>query len=310
MDHAAPRRDDPVAQVRAFNRFYTRQIGLLEDGLHRSAFSLTEARVLYELAHRDGLTASALGRGLGLDAGYLSRMLRRFEADGHVTRTASAADGRRQVLALTASGRAAFAPLDRASREEIGALLERLSAADRAALLAAMGSVQRLLGAPAEAPATRLRDLAPGDIGWITHRQGLLYAQEYGFDLRFEALVAEILAAFVKDFDPDREQAWIAERGAEVAGSVLLVRQSDRVAKLRLLYVEPAARGEGLGRRLVEACVAGARARGYATLMLWTNDVLTAAGRLYRSAGFRLVDSEPHRSFGQDLVGQTWRLDL
>jgi DNA-binding MarR family transcriptional regulator/ribosomal protein S18 acetylase RimI-like enzyme len=303
--------------VRAFGRFYTRQIGLLEEGLHRSAFSLTEARVLYELAHRDGLTASVLGQDLGLDAGYLSRLLKRFETQGLVTRRPAAGDGRRQVLALTTAGQAAFAPLDAASRAEIGALLERLSAADRAALVGAMARVRRLLGDPsgelAEGAAV-LRGLRPGDVGWITHRQGVLYAAEHGFDIRFEALVAEILAGFVRDFDPARAGAWIAQRegeqGPEILGSVFLAPASEGAAKLRLLYVEPAARGLGLGRRLTEACIAGARERGYRQLTLWTNDVLTAARRIYAQAGFRLVESAPHHSFGQDLVGETWVLDL
>ncbi len=305
-----------VAAVRAFGRFYTRQIGLLEEGLHRSAFSLTEARVLYELAHRDRLTASVLGQDLGLDAGYLSRLLKRFEDQGLLSRRTAAGDGRRQILALTPEGQAAFAPLDAASRAEVGALLARLSAADRAALVGALARVRRLLGDPSEGPPaeaeTVLRDLKPGDLGWITHRQGVLYATEYGFDLTFEALVAEILAGFVRDFDPVRAGAWIAERGGGqgILGSVFLAPASETVGKLRLLYVEPSARGQGLGRRLTASCIEGARARGYRQLTLWTNDVLGAARRIYAEAGFRLVDSAPHRSFGQDLVGETWILDL
>ncbi|UHC14582.1 bifunctional helix-turn-helix transcriptional regulator/GNAT family N-acetyltransferase [Methylobacterium currus] len=303
-----------VAAVRAFGRFYTRQIGLLEEGLHRSAFSLTEARVLYELAHRDRLTASILGQDLGLDAGYLSRLLKRFEDQGLLSRQTAAGDGRRQVLALTPEGQAAFAPLDAASRAEVGALLARLSAADRAALVGAMARVRHLLGDPSEGPPaeadTVLRDLKPSDLGWITHRQGVLYATEYGFDLTFEALVAEILAGFVRDFDPGRAGAWIAEQGGEILGSVFLAPASETVGKLRLLYVEPSARGQGLGRRLTAACVEGARARGYRQLTLWTNDVLGAARRIYAEAGFRLVEAAPHRSFGQDLVGETWILDL
>lgn len=298
-----------VADMRAFGRFYTRQIGLLEEGLHRSAFSLTEARVLYELAHRDGLTASVLGQDLGLDAGYLSRLLKRFEEQGLLTRRTAAGDGRRQVLALTPGGQAAFAPLNEASRAEVEALLARLPSADRSALVGAMARVRRLLGDRPEEPAM-VRDLRPGDIGWIAHRQGLLYATEYGFDLTFEALVAEILAGFVRDFDVSRAGAWIAEQAGEVTGSVFLAPASETVGKLRLLYVEPSARGQGLGRRLTAACIAGARGRGYTQLTLWTNDVLTAARRIYAEAGFRLVESAPHRSFGQDLVGETWVLDL
>ncbi|MFH6786400.1 MULTISPECIES: bifunctional helix-turn-helix transcriptional regulator/GNAT family N-acetyltransferase [Methylobacterium] len=311
MAHEGLVDETTVGAMRAFGRFYTRQIGLLEEGLHRSAFSLTEARVLYELAHRDGLTASVLGQDLGLDAGYLSRLLKRFEDQGLVTRRTAAGDGRRQVLTLTPDGQAAFAPLDAASRAEIGALLARLPAGDLASLVSAMARMRRLLGDPAQerGPAI-LRDLAPGDLGWITHRQGLLYAGEYGFDLSFEALVAEILAGFVRDFDPARAGAWIAEQEGEVVGSVFLAPGSEGTAKLRLLYVEPAARGQGLGRRLTEACIAGARERGYRRLSLWTNDVLAAARRIYAQAGFRLVESAPHRSFGQDLVGETWVLDV
>ncbi|MBY0297409.1 MAG: bifunctional helix-turn-helix transcriptional regulator/GNAT family N-acetyltransferase [Methylobacterium sp.] len=301
--------DDAIAAVRAFGRFYTRQIGLLDEGLHRSRFSLTEARVLYELAHRDGLTAAALGQDLGLDAGYLSRLLARFVAQGLVARAPSGTDGRSRVLALTPAGRVAFAPLDEASRREVGALLERLSAPDRTALVRAMRTVQRLLGARAAEPAA-IRPFRPGDTGWIIHRQGRLYAEEYGWDDSFEALVAGILAAFVAEHDPAREQGWVAERGGEVLGSIFLVRQSDEVAKLRLLYVEDAARGLGLGSALIETCLAFARAAGYRRVTLWTNDVLVAARRLYEGAGFRLGASAPHRSFGHDLVGETWDLDL
>ncbi|WP_407525639.1 bifunctional helix-turn-helix transcriptional regulator/GNAT family N-acetyltransferase [Methylobacterium oryzisoli] len=301
--------DDAVAEVRAFARFYTRQIGLLDEGLHRSRFSLTEARVLYELAHRDGLTAAALGQDLGLDAGYLSRLLARFAAQGLVARAPSGTDGRSRVLALTPAGRAAFAPLDEASRREVGALLDRLSAPGRTALVRAMRSVRHLLGAEATEPAA-IRAFRPGDTGWIIHRQGRLYAEEYGWDDSFEALVAGILAAFVAEHDPAREGGWVAERGGEVLGSIFLVRQSDEVAKLRLLYVEGAARGLGLGSALIVTCLAFARAAGYRRVTLWTNDVLGAARRLYEGAGFRLTASAPHRSFGRDLVGETWDLDL
>jgi len=306
-----PRAEDQIAAVRAFSRFYTRQIGLLEEGLYDSEFSLTEVRVLYELAQRDALTASDLSRELGLDAGYLSRLLKRFEARGLVTRSPSATDARQSVLALTAAGRAAFAPLDKASHDEIAALLDRLPAEDREGLVGAMRKIQRLLGGAPEPEAPyRLRSLRPGDIGWVTHRQALLYATEYGWDQTFEALVAEIAAGFVKTFDPARENCWIAERDGEIVGSVFLVRQSDEVAKLRLLYVEASARGLGVGRRLVEECIRFARDRGYGTLTLWTNDILVSARRIYETAGFRLVEEERHHSFGKDLVGQNWTLDL
>jgi len=234
-----------------------------------------------------------------------------LEARGLVTRTPSEHDARQSVLALTPQGRAAFAPLDQASHDEIAAMLDRLPADERESLVAAMRRVQRLLGgAPEPEPPYHLRGLRPGDIGWVVHRQGLLYATEYGWDQTFEALVAEIAAAFVRNFDPARENAWIAEREGEIVGSVFLVRQSDEVAKLRLLYVEASARGLGLGRRLVDECIRFARDRGYRTLTLWTNDVLVSARRIYEAAGFRLVEEERHHSFGKDLVGQNWVLDL
>ncbi len=303
--------DRQVATVRDFNRFYTRQIGLLEEGLLRSEFSLTEARVLYELAHRDGLTATDLGRDLGLDAGYLSRLLKKFEMRGLVARSPSGTDARQAVLALTQAGREAFGPLNRASQSEIAAMLDRLTAGEREALVSAMGTIRRLLeGGPGPKVPYVLRPHQPGDIGWIVRRQGLLYHEEYGWDETFEALVAEIAGAFVRTFDPKRERSWIAEREGEIVGSVFLVRQSDEVAKLRLLYVEPAARGLGIGRRLVEECIRFARAKGYRTLTLWTNDVLVSARRIYETAGFRLVREERHHSFGKDLVGQYWDLDL
>jgi DNA-binding MarR family transcriptional regulator/GNAT superfamily N-acetyltransferase len=302
---------EQIAAFRRFTRFYTRQLGLLLEGLLTSAFSLTESRVLYEIAHRDGLTAADIGRELGLDAGYLSRILKRFESRGLVRRSACAEDGRQSELVMTDEGRAAFAPLNRASEEQAGDLLARLPAPRRHLLVAAMVTIERLLGSAAEPSVPYiLRPLQTGDIGWITRRQGMLYAEEYGWDETFEALVAEIAAAFVKSFDPKREACWIAEREGEVVGSVFLVRQSDAVAKLRLLYVEPAARGLGIGRRLVEECIRFARMKNYETLTLWTNDCLVSARRIYEEAGFRLAARENHRSFGKDLVGQNWDLDL
>ncbi|HEY2132095.1 MAG TPA: bifunctional helix-turn-helix transcriptional regulator/GNAT family N-acetyltransferase [Acetobacteraceae bacterium] len=302
---------DAIAAVRRFSRFYTCQLGLLGEGLLRSEFSLTEGRILYELAHRVDLTATALGRELGIDFGYLSRILKRFEARGLIRRTASPGDRRQMMLTLTSAGQKAFAPLDRAAQQEVGALLARLPPGNIAGLTGAMATVERLMGAPAT-PAVpyRLRPHRVGDIGWITHRQGVLYAREYGWDESFEALVAEIAAGFEKNFDPDQERCWIAERGGEIVGSVFLVRVSDAVAKLRLLYVEPSARGLGIGRRLTEECIRFARDHGYATLTLWTNDILVAAGRIYQAAGFALVAEEPHHSFGKDLIGQHWELAL
>ncbi|RJG47037.1 helix-turn-helix domain-containing GNAT family N-acetyltransferase [Mesorhizobium sp. DCY119] len=302
--------EDQIEAVRIFNRFYTRQIGLLQEGLLRSNFSLTEARVLYELANREGLTASDLTRELGLDAGYLSRLLKKFETRRLLTRAPSTLDGRQTVLSLTVAGRAAFAPLNRASAEEVATLLGRLSVEDREKVVKAMQAVQRLLGGAEPKEPYILRPLQVGDIGWITHRQGVLYAQEYGFDGSYEALVAEILSTFVRDFDPQWERAWIAERDGEVVGSVFIVRKSETVAKLRLLYVDPSARGLGIGRRLVEECISFARSKGYKTMTLWTNDILLAARHIYQTAGFKLVEEDRHHSFGQDLVGQTWELEL
>lgn len=307
-DHPGKERIDTV---RAFNRFYTRQIGLLDEGLLKSPFSLTEARVLYELAHRDGLVASDLVRDLGLDPGYVSRLLKKFEERGLVERAATEADARRASIALTPAGRQAFAPLNQDSHDQVRALLDRLPPVDQERLVKAMRTVQDLLGDRSEPRVPyMLRPLQVGDIGWITRRQGMLYTEEYGWDGTYEALVAEILAEFVKKFDPKWERAWIAEREGEVVGSVFVVRKSSEVAKLRLLYVEPSARGLGIGRRLVDECIAFARAQGYKTLTLWTNDILGSARRIYQAAGFKLVDEERHHSFGKDLVGQTWDLEL
>ncbi|TIO35577.1 MAG: MarR family transcriptional regulator [Mesorhizobium sp.] len=307
-DHPGNKRIDAV---RAFNRFYTRQIGLLDEGLLKSPFSLTEARVLYELAHRDGLVASDLVRDLGLDPGYVSRLLKKFEERGLVERAATEADARRSSIALTPAGREAFAPLDQDSHDQVRALLDRLAPTDQERLLKAMRTVQDLLGdKPQPKVPYILRPLQVGDIGWITHRQGLIYAQDYGWDETYEALVAEILGEFVKNFVPQWESSWIAEREGEVVGSVFVMRKSPKVAKLRLLYVEPSARGLGIGRRLVDECIAFSRAKGYKTLTLWTNDILGSARRIYQAAGFKLAEEERHHSFGKDLVGQTWNLEL
>ncbi|MEZ2330066.1 GNAT family N-acetyltransferase [Mesorhizobium sp. RCC_202] len=300
-----------IDAVRAFNRFYTRQIGLLDEGLLKSPFSLTEARVLYELAHRDGLVASDLVRDLGLDPGYVSRLLKKFEERGLVERAATEADARRASIALTPAGRNAFAPLNKDSHDQVATLLDKLAPGDQDRLVKAMRTVEDLLGERAEPKVPYiLRSLQVGDIGWITRRQGMLYTEDYGWDGTYEALVAEILGDFVKKFDPDWERAWIAEREGEIVGSVFIVRKSPEVAKLRLLYVEPSARGLGIGARLVDECIAFSRAKGYKTLTLWTNDILGSARRIYQAAGFKLVDEEKHHSFGKDLVGQTWDLGL
>jgi DNA-binding MarR family transcriptional regulator/N-acetylglutamate synthase-like GNAT family acetyltransferase len=300
-----------VAAVRRFNRFYTREIGVLREGLLDRRFPLTEARVLYELAQRDGLTAAKLAKSLGLDPGYLSRILRSFIKRGLLKRTRSAADGRESLLALTKAGHAAFAPLNARSEAEIGAMMKRLAPGDQHRLVGAMEAVEHLLAArPAVAEPYLLRGHQPGDIGWVIHRQAVLYAEEYGFDERFEALVAEIAARFINRFDAARERCWLAERDGVVVGSVFLVKQSARVAKLRLLYVEPSARGLGIGRRLVQECIRFGRLKGYRTLTLWTNDILTAARRIYQAEGFELIAEERHRSFGRDLVGQNWERAL
>lgn len=300
-----------IEAVRRFNRFYTKEIGVLHEGLLQSPFSLAEARVLYELAHRESPTAVELARELGLDAGYLSRILRGFERRGLLAKTRSATDGRQSLLALTRRGRAAFAPLDAGSRAEIGAMLARLSAADQARLVDTMGAVERLLGGAPEPKAPYLlRDHRAGDFGWVVQRHGALYSEEYGFDATFEALVAEIVAKFIRELDSKRERCWIAERDGANVGSVFLVEKSRTVAKLRLLLVEPSARGLGIGARLVEECLRFARQAGYRKITLWTNSVLHAARHLYETAGFQLVDEAPHRSFGQDLVGETWELKL
>ena len=302
---------DAVASIRRFNRFYTRQIGLLGEGLSRSPFSLTQARVLYELAHRAAPTAAELARDLGLDPAYLSRILKRFRMQRLLTSAPSAAHAKQLLLSLTPAGRRAFEALERATIEETARMLGSLGEPARRRLIGATQTVQEILG-PAEAPSEfTLRGPAVGDLGWVIHRQSALYAAEYGWDWTFEALVAQILGDFVKNFDAAREQAWLAERHGEIVGSIFLVRGGDETTgKLRLLYVEPSARGLGIGAALVNACVARAREAGYLRLVLWTNDILISARRLYEAAGFRLVDEEPHVSFGKALVGQTWALEL
>jgi DNA-binding MarR family transcriptional regulator/N-acetylglutamate synthase-like GNAT family acetyltransferase len=308
---AVPISEQRIAAVRRFTRFYTRHIGVLREGLHASPFSLTQARVLYELANRAGPTAADIARDLGLDAGYLSRILRGFAQRGFLARARSQQDGRQSHLSLTPAGRAAFAPLDRASHDEVAAMLAPLSEGAQARLIGAMATVERLLGErwPAAAPYL-LRPHQEGDMGWVVSRHGALYAQEYHWNMEFEALVAEIVAAFVRNFDARRERCWIAEIEGAPVGSVFLVKQSDEIAKLRLLLVEPQARGLGIGARLVAECIRFARLCGYRRLTLWTNDVLVSARRIYQAAGLRLVAEEKHHSFGHDLVGQNWELDL
>jgi DNA-binding MarR family transcriptional regulator/GNAT superfamily N-acetyltransferase len=298
-----------IAAVRRFNRFYTGRIGALREGLLDSHFSLTEARVLYELAQRDGRTATELGGELGLDPGYLSRILQRFERDGMLARELSSSDRRQALLSLTEQGRDAFAPLDTRSREEIGALLAGLSEPAQSSLVSAMSRIETALGASPQAP-WLMREHRPGDIGWVVSRHGALYAEEYGFDSRFEALVARVASEFLAQHDAARERCWIAERDGVNVGSIFLVRKTDEEAKLRLLLVEPAARGLGIGQRLVEECLNFARATGYRRVTLWTNEVLMAARAIYRHAGFRLTASAPHRDFGPAMIGEDWELEL
>jgi DNA-binding MarR family transcriptional regulator/N-acetylglutamate synthase-like GNAT family acetyltransferase len=298
-----------VAAVRAFNRFYTRKLGVLDQHLLKSPFSLSESRVLYELAHREELSAKQIGTELGLDPGYLSRILQKFDEDGLLIRTPLACDRRQYQLGLTARGRQTFARLDRASHDEVAAMVTPLTPDDRDRLKAAMGTIERLLGEAAP-PRAVLRDPRPGDMGWVVQSQAALYAGEYGFDSSYEALVAEIVAKFLTSFDAARERCWIADLDGTPVGSVFLVRHSDDIAKLRLLLVDPAGRGHGLGKRLVGECIAFARACGYRRMTLWTQSILLAARKIYQDAGFVLVKSEPHRSFGQDLVGETWERTL
>jgi DNA-binding MarR family transcriptional regulator/N-acetylglutamate synthase-like GNAT family acetyltransferase len=299
-----------VEDVREFNRFYTRTIGVLDEHLLESDFSLTEVRVLYELSHRERPTATELSRELGLDAGYLSRILRRFGRLRLVETEKSSRDGRSRLLSLTPRGRATFAPLDRRSSEQVEALLAGVSDADRERLVRSMQRIAGILGRAAPAPVT-LRPHRPGDMGWVVQRHGELYWREYRYDERFEALVAEIVAHFVRDFDSARERCWIAERGGERLGSIFLVRESAEVARLRLLLVEPHARGLGVGRRLVDACIGFARESGYAKIVLWTQSELLAARRIYEACGFARVGEEPHRSWGrEDMVAESWELEL
>jgi len=303
--------DPTVVAVRGFNRFYTRRIGVLGEGHLASPFSLTEVRVLYELAHREGPTASELAKDLGLDSGYLSRILLKFRKRGMLARKPSASDGRQSHLQFTPKGQKAFAPLERAATRDVAAMLRPLAAQDQASLVDAMHTIEQLLGARAasETPLV-LRSHQPGDMGWVIHRHGALYAREYGYDERFEALVAEIAAKFIQNLDPRRERCWIAEKDGEIVGSVFLVKQSAKVAKLRLLLVEPSARGLGLGKRLVDECIRFARQAGYRTITLWTQETLHAAQHIYEKAGFRMVREQPHQDFGIPMVGQIWEMAL
>ena len=301
-----------TAAVRRFNRFYTKQIGILRQGYLNSPYSLSEVRTLYEIAHRDRPTASAIAKNLDLDPGYLSRMLARFEKRRLIARHQESADARRSTLQLTAKGRAAFTPLERAADRSIETLLSKLAAPQRRSLIHSMNTIEHLLDPPSAASSDPyiIRTHQPGDMGWVIHRHGVLYAQEYGWDERFEAEVAEIAAHFIKHFDPKRERCWIAEKDGAIIGSIFLVRKTDRIGKLRLFLIEPSARGLGLGNRLVTECIRFARQVGYRQITLWTQSNLYAARHIYSKHEFRRVRREPHPGFGFPLMTETWELNL
>jgi DNA-binding MarR family transcriptional regulator/ribosomal protein S18 acetylase RimI-like enzyme len=300
-----------IAAVRRFNRFFTRRLGVLREGLLHTPYSLTESRILYEIANRDHVIAADLSKELGLDPGYLSRMLDRLEQQGLIQKVQSPSDGRQRLLRLTPDGEEAASLLDRRSREEIGEMLGNLSEQDQNRLMQAMHTIEQLLGEGLKySEPYVLRQHEPGDMGWIVHMHGRLYAEEYGWDERFEALVAQICSDFINRYNPDRERCWIAEMDGQIVGSVMVVQESDEAAKLRLLLVDPRARGLGLGKRLVDECIRFARRKGYRKLVLWTNHVLVQARNIYQKAGFVLVRQEPHRSFGPELIGETWELSL
>jgi DNA-binding MarR family transcriptional regulator/GNAT superfamily N-acetyltransferase len=300
-----------VEAVRRFNRFYIKQIGLLHEKLLRSEFSLTEARVIFELARQEQTTASQLINELGLDGGYVSRILRQFEKRGFLAKKPSPTDGRLTLLQFREKGRKAFAAIDASSREQIETVLKSLPTDGQRRLVEAMNTIAGLLGAkPEQRVPYLLRHHRPGDMGWVVRRHGMLYAEEYGWDEKFEALVAGIVSNFIQRYDPRREGCWMAEREGEIVGSVFLVKKSKIAAKLRLLLVEPKARGLGIGTRLVQECARFARQAGYRKIVLWTNSILHAARHIYQAEGYRLIHEEPHHSFGHDLIGETWELEL
>jgi DNA-binding MarR family transcriptional regulator/GNAT superfamily N-acetyltransferase len=305
--------DRRIAAVRRFNRFYTKKIGVLSEAFLNTPYSLTEARVLHALAQRDGATATWLCEELGLDPGYLSRLLRGFEQQKLIFRSPSPQDGRQTLISLTPAGRDAYEPLDRASQSDIGNLLAPLPAADQERLVGAMRTVSTLLGDADQIPikpAFILRAHRPGDMGWVTQRHGALYSEEYGLNDRMESYVAEVVAKFLREYDPAREHCWIAEQDGTPVGSVFLVKESDTIARLRLLLAEPKVRGLGVGKRLVDECIRFARQAGYREITLWTHSILTAARRIYAAAGFEIIETEEHDEFGPMLTGETWILRL
>jgi DNA-binding MarR family transcriptional regulator/N-acetylglutamate synthase-like GNAT family acetyltransferase len=299
-----------VATVREFSRFYTRRLGTLDEGLLDTPWTLTEARVVFELGQAASTDMAALRTSLDIDSGYLSRLLAKFDAAGLIARSASATDGRRQALSLTAAGKRLCRTLGERSNRQVAGLLAPLAGPARESLVGAMRTVMRTLDDQSGPAAVQLRGLRPGDLGWVAERHGEVYAREYGWDTSFEALVARIMADYVEQHRPGRESAWIAEVDGQRAGCVLCVRKDDETAQLRVLLVEAWARRHGLGGRLVDECVRFARDAGYRKLVLWTNDILVSARKIYLAAGFTLVSEERHHSFGKDLVGQYWELRL
>jgi DNA-binding MarR family transcriptional regulator/N-acetylglutamate synthase-like GNAT family acetyltransferase len=300
-----------IETVRRFNRFYTRKIGLLQEGLLKSPFTLAEARVIYELAHHQQTTATELNQELGLNAGYLSRILTSLQKQSLIYKKLSDSDARKYLISLTAQGQEAFSELNATSRNEIGAMLSDLSEEEQLGLVGAMLTIERLLGAQPEHKVPYiLRPHQSGDMGWVVQRNGVVYNHEYGWNEDFEALAAEIVARFIRNYNPKIERCWIAERDGENVGSVFLVKTTETMAQLRLLFVEPKARGLGIGKRLVHECTRFAKQVGYDKIMLWTNSVLDAARHIYEQEGYQMVEEEPHQSFGYDLVGQNWELDL
>jgi DNA-binding MarR family transcriptional regulator/GNAT superfamily N-acetyltransferase len=303
--------EEKVAVVRRFNRFFTRQIGVLREELLHSPYSLAESRIIYEIANRDNLIAADLSRELGLDAGYVSRILDRLLRQNLILRIPSDEDGRQRLLKLTSDGEKAASLLDCRSKEEISEMLDTLSVRDQNHLIEAMDTIEQLLGTGFKySEPYFLRRHEPGDMGWVIHMHGRLYSEEYGWNESFEALVAQICADFINHYNPDKECCWIAEMGGKIVGSIFVVKSDKEVAKLRLLLVDPSARGSGLGTRLVDECIRFAKRKGYRKLVLWTNSVLVTARNIYKKAGFELVEQEPHHSFGKDLIGENWELIL
>jgi DNA-binding MarR family transcriptional regulator/GNAT superfamily N-acetyltransferase len=311
MATPAPQDMQRIASVRRFNRFYTQKLGVLQPAWLDSPFSLTEARVLYEIKHREGATATDIARDLDLDAGYLSRILRRFDRSGLIRRQVSPTDRRQGFLSMTARGSKAFAPLEKRARQQVGAVLARLSASEQDHLVSSMRAIETIIAAkPITASEIILRDPRPGDLGWVIGRHAELYLQEFGWAENFEGVCAQIVADFTSNYDPNYDRGWIAEMDGQNVGSAFLVKDTERRARLRLLLVEPVARGRGLGTRLTDECIRFARERGYQSITLWTHSVLTAARHIYERAGFRLRSSEAKRNFGLDVVSEHWDLAL